>query len=215
MKVTAISDLHGDRPKLKGGDLLIVAGDWTGRDRYSEHVEFAQWLAKQDYEKKVIIAGNHDMLVQKNTKYGIEVEMPALDATYLCDSGTEYQGLKIWGTPWTQWFHGVNPDCTAFMLRSEFELIEKYSLIPYDTDILISHGPCYMRLDKTLYGDYAGSQALRDQVEYLKGKQLKYHFHGHIHEAAGQHEEDGLKTYNVARMDRSYIPKNKILNIEI
>jgi len=136
-------------------------------------------------------------------------------AAYLCDSGTDYQGLKIWGTPWTQWFQGVNPDCTGFMLRSEFQLKDKFDLIPEDTDILVTHGPCYQRLDKTLYGDHAGSRALRDRVDHLRGKKLRYHFHGHIHEAHGEHEEGGLKTYNVARMDRSYIPKNKILNIEI
>jgi len=215
MNVTAVGDLHGDKPKLKGGDLLIIAGDWTGRDRYSEHVEFAQWLEKQDYRKKVIIAGNHDMRVQKSTREGVVTEMPALDACYLCDSGTEFEGLRIWGTPWTQWFQGVNPDCTAFMLRSEFELKDKFDLIPENTDILISHGPCFERLDKTLYGDRTGSRALRDRVDFLRGKQLKYHFHGHIHEAYGGHQEGGLCTFNVARMDRNYIPKNKILNIEI
>jgi Icc-related predicted phosphoesterase len=72
-----------------------------------------------------------------------------------------------------------------------------------------------MRLDRTIYGDYAGCEALRRQVDYLRGNKLKYHFHGHIHEAYGEHEEGGLKTYNVARMDRSYRPVNRILNIEI
>lgn len=212
MLVTAISDLHGDRPRLKGGDLLIIAGDLTARNKEDEYYQFNSWICDQDYDRKVVIAGNHDMLLQKDSFQYLE-GYPCFD--YLCDSGTEYQGLKIWGTPWTQWFYGVNPCCTAFMLRIEFQLKDKFDLIAEDTDILISHGPCFERLDKTLYGQSTGSMALRDRVDFLRGKQLKYHFHGHIHEAYGEHEESGLKTYNVARMDRNYIPKNKIVNIEI
>ncbi len=234
MKVTAISDLHGDRPRLKGGDLLIIAGDLTARDRLSEYLDFCHWLKNQNYDKKIVIAGNHDMRIQKEP---FQFDTMLTGDTYLCDSGTEveyeeeveeehkFKGLisykvkrklKLWGTPWTQWFQGVNPDCAAFMLRTEFELKDKFDLIPEDTDILITHGPCAQRLDHTLYGDRAGSTALRSRVDYLASqKQLKYHFHGHIHEAYGEHEEGGLKTYNVARMDRNYIPKNKIVNIEI
>ena len=212
MKITAISDLHGDMPKLSGGDLLIVAGDLTARDREDEYYKFNSWLCDQEYDKKIVIAGNHDMLLQKDWFQYLE-GCPAFD--YLEDSFTEYKGLKIWGTPWSRWFEGVNPDCAAFMLKSEFELMNRFDLIPEDTDILVSHSPCYGRLDKALYGDLAGSTALRDRVDYLCTKALRYHFHGHIHEAYGVHEEGELKTFNVARMDRSYIPRNKIVNIEM
>jgi Icc-related predicted phosphoesterase len=233
MKITAISDLHGDRPKLNGGDLLIIAGDLTARDTEDEYYQFNSWMCNQEYNKKIVIAGNHDMLIQKDSFQYLE-GYPAFD--YLQDSGIEieykqiveedhkFKGsisyivkkkLKIWGTPWTQWFQGVNPSCSAFMLRNEFELKERFDLIPEDIDILISHGPCFERLDKTIYGDHVGSKALRDCVDVLKDKQLKYHFHGHIHEGYGRHQEGGLCTFNVSRMDINYIPKNKILNIEI
>ena len=212
MKVTAISDLHGDRPKLKGGDLLIVAGDLTARDRPKEYAEFNEWIDTQPYTKKVVICGNHDKCVYRGSSF---LWPAGATYEYLCDTGTEFGGLKIWGTPWTQWFHGVNPDCDAFMLRSEGQLKDKFDLIPEDTDILITHGPCRDRLDYTQWGDRVGSEALRYRVDYLRGKQLKYHFHGHIHEGYGAHEEGGLKTFNVARMDRYYRPVNKIVNIEI
>lgn len=229
MKITAISDLHGDRPKLEGGDLLIIAGDLTARDTLTQYQEFCYWMHNQPYERKVIIGGNHDMRLQK---VPFHFEEAITGVSYLLDSGTEIsfqqnnwpngvgRGIKdkrlnVWGTPWTRWFEGVNPDCTGFMLHTEFQLKDKFDLIPEDTDILVTHGPCFGRLDHTLYGDDAGSTALRDRVDYLRGKVLRLHIHGHIHEAYGRHEEGGLITLNVARMTRAYYPGNKIVNIEI
>lgn len=212
IKVTAISDLHGDRPTLKGGDLLIIAGDLTARDRLSEYQEFCIWLHKQPYERKIVISGNHDVRIQKEP---FKFDEQITGVAYLCDSMTEYKGLKVYGTPWTPYFQGVNPECAAFMLNSEFQLKDKFDLIPEDTDILVTHGPCYQRLDKTLWGDDAGSRSLRERVDHLRGKKLKYHIHGHIHESYGKHVEGGLTTLNVARMDRSYRPVNKIVNFEI
>lgn len=60
MDITAISDLHGHYPELPGGDLLIVAGDLTSRDTQEQHLQFLSWIGKQDYKKKIWIAGNHD-----------------------------------------------------------------------------------------------------------------------------------------------------------
>lgn len=233
MKITAISDLHGNRPILPGGDLLIVAGDLTAADSPQQYRLFNEWIEKQEYSKKVVICGNHDKWIASGSLFLSSTDR---NFEYLCDSVTEFEyeqemeeehkflgvicykikkKLKIYGTPWTRWFEGVNPDCDAFMFRHELDLEKKFDMIPEDTDILISHGPCYRRLDKTLYGDYAGSIALRDRVDYLKGKQLKYHIHGHIHEAYGMEEEAGLKTFNVARMNRAYKPVNNIVNLEI
>ena len=36
MIIDCISDLHGFFPKLEGGDLLIIAGDLTARDKPEE-----------------------------------------------------------------------------------------------------------------------------------------------------------------------------------
>jgi hypothetical protein len=233
IKVTCLSDLHGDRPVLGGGDLLIVAGDCTAMDKVSQWQQFGFWLNAQKYQHKVWIAGNHDEVIEANIGYAREF---CAGATYLQDSGIEigfdveveedhkFRGtiqytvnkkLKIWGTPWTNYFEGVNPDCDAFMLRSEFQLQDKYELIPEDTDILVTHGPCFGRLDETLYGDRPGSTALRSRVDFLRTKRLRYHVHGHIHEAYGMHEEGGLTTLNVSRMNRDYRPVNKIVNFEI
>ena len=53
MIIDCIADLHGYLPPLEGGDLLIVAGDWTARDTFPEILKFFMWIAKLDYKKKV------------------------------------------------------------------------------------------------------------------------------------------------------------------
>jgi len=137
---------------------------------------------------------------------------------YLCDSGTEFEGLKIWGTPWSLWFHGINPHCKAFT-GNESRLEKAYNEIPTTTDILISHGPPHLILDSV--NDYhtgnirdCGSFALRHCIEVIKPKICIF---GHIHEHGGKHislkHHDAIKThtdcYNVSIMNEHYEPVNK------
>lgn len=48
MIIDCISDLHGYYPKLEGGDLLIVAVDFTTRDTLPELSKFKDWLSQQN-----------------------------------------------------------------------------------------------------------------------------------------------------------------------
>ena len=179
MIIDCVADLHGNYPGLAGGDLLIVAGDWTAHDAFNEVEDFEKdWLRWQPYKKIILIAGNHDNMAQQCQWIGKgRVE-------YLCDSGTEFEGLKIWGSPWTLHFPEINPNCRAFT-GTEDELNEKFSLIPNDTDILITHGPPYSILDISHEnGEYCGSRSLLDKIGKVKPK---LHVFGHIHECYGQY----------------------------
>ncbi len=60
MKITCLSDLHGNLPVLSGGELLIIAGDIAASDRVEEYYRFYDWLKDQDYKQKLYIGGNHD-----------------------------------------------------------------------------------------------------------------------------------------------------------
>lgn len=179
MIIDVCSDLHGYYPELQGGDLLIVAGDLTARDLPHERYRFLQWLAEQEYRKKIWIAGNHD-----NSLVGMKFTPQRPDAAeYLCDSGTEFEGFKVWGSPWTKTFEGMNPHCKAFTVATEEELASKFSLIPDDIDILITHSPAKGMLDKTINGYDAGSQSLTNRIHHM---QPLLHVFGHIHEAYGR-----------------------------
>jgi 3',5'-cyclic AMP phosphodiesterase CpdA len=98
MIIDCISDLHGYKLELTGGDLLIVAGDLTARHTLEELNQIQEWLANQNYKRKIVIAGNHDTQIQG----GIDLGFSNHGIEYLEDSGTEFKGIKIWGTPWSQ-----------------------------------------------------------------------------------------------------------------
>lgn len=213
MIIDCISDLHGSFPKLAGGDLLIVAGDLTARDEPKQHIDFLWWLADQDYKKVVLIAGNHDGYYEKSLN---KIEFTTYGVTYLQDSGCEFEGLKIYGSPWTPEFCNWH-----FMLpRESDELKAKWDLIPNDTDILITHGPSYGILDTTCQFptkfDRCGCPLLREAVERVKPR---LHVFGHIHWSHGQvllkHEGPNTICVNAAYMDEDYQPVNKPIRIEL
>ncbi len=209
MIVHAISDLHGHRPPLTGGDLLIIAGDLTARDEYEEYHKFQAWLEKQNYRRKIIVGGNHD----NKLKDDLDFDFPELGIEYLCDSGTEFEGLKIWGTPHSLWFNGINPKCKAFTGR-ERQMRKWYEKIPEGLDILISHGPAYQINDRLSDGNHAGSFTLRAEIEF---KVPKCVITGHIHEAAGfmvlKTPNLDIKCYNVSCVDEHYQLKRGAITI--
>lgn len=208
MIIDCISDLHGDYPKLEGGDLLIVAGDLTATDTHEEHIKFREWFVNQPYKKRIMISGNHDNLLQK--EYRITSE-------YLCDSGTEFEGLKIWGSPWTKTFPGMNPKCKAFTVDTEEELFDKFELIPHHTEILITHSPPYGILDKVVEGYSVGSAALYNWLKYVERPKL--HVFGHIHESFGQveifptYKDKMMISVNASHVNERYEPVNKPIRV--
>jgi Icc-related predicted phosphoesterase len=247
MIIDCISDLHGYYPNLEGGDLLIVAGDLTGRDTDKQHLQFIEWLAYgqqfgNKYKKIIYIAGNHDgFLDPKNKRYG-QIKVPeSWNIEYLCDSGTEFVyyppleacnendeiktyerlKLKIWGSPWTLKFDGMNPHCMAFTCDTEEELAEKWAMIPDDIDILVTHGPpIYLRdcVENDMYGksENVGSTSLGKKIKLLNHK---LHVFGHVHEGYGCEELDRISDghkfiiVNASHVNEYYKPVNKPIRV--
>ncbi len=211
MIIDCISDLHGFYPELEGGDLLIVAGDLTGRDSAIEHHVATQWICTQNYKKKIFIAGNHDNYwVQRSLFWQDE-----FNTEYLCDSGTEFEGLKIWGSPWSQAFEAMNPLCKAFTYDKEEEVESKFSLIPADVDILITHSPPFAIFDMTKNDRHVGSTHLLANL--LSRIRPKLHVFGHIHEGYGQKKGldgvEGIFFVNASHVNERYQPVNKPIRV--
>jgi Icc-related predicted phosphoesterase len=216
MIVDCISDLHGFFPHLEGGDLLIVAGDLTARDVFVEYMEIFHWMGQQKYKKKIFIGGNHDNWLQDHRPIIIET---APNTYYLYDSGVEFDGLKIWGSPWSRKFPGMNPQCMAFTVDHDDELMEKWRMIPDDTDILITHTPPFLRHDaivdeKNECIRNVGSPSLNRWVMSHKDT-LKLHVCGHIHEDRGFNDWETPYSCNASIMDRLYRPVHRPIRVVI
>jgi len=212
MKIDCVSDLHGYFPKLEGGDLLIVAGDLTANNYIGQYNSLNCWLKNQDYVKKIVIGGNHDKALQEKRFHFFFI-------TYLQDSSCEFEGLKIWGSPWVKFFNGMNPNCNAFTCDTEEELDEKWSMIPDDIDILITHSPPYSILDENRIGYHCGSESLKKHV--LERIKPKLHVFGHIHERGGltitgkRYDKTDTKFVNASYVNEFYKPLNEVITVEL
>jgi Icc-related predicted phosphoesterase len=201
MKIVAISDTHEKHSLLTmpPGDVLVHSGDITNRGSVPKLAEFAAWLKVQDYKHKVVICGNHDFCFQ-NPNHDIVVNLlREAGAIYLQDSRTTIDGVNFWGAPWQPWFYDW-----AFNVRRGPELAKKWSVIPDDTHVLITHGPPRGILDLVDEGFghsiHEGCDDLLNRVNQLK--QLKLHIFGHLHFSGGQTETvDGKVFVNAAMVN--------------
>ena len=202
MQLTLISDTHGlhNQLKLKGGDILIHAGDVTARGTEEEVVLFLKWFEAQPYNYKIFIAGNHDWFFERESAEYIETLFPN-DVIYLNDSGVCIDGFNIWGSPIQPTFFNW-----AFNRERGLEIDSHWQLIPKNTDILITHGPPFGILDKTTRGEAVGCEMLLQKNNLIKPK---LHVFGHIHEGYGLLEKGNTIFINASVLDVNYQSVNK------
>lgn len=222
--IVAISDTHNKHKQLEipECDILIHAGDFSGTGRFHEVRKFLDWFAKQPAKHRVLIAGNHEESMDSNHgSYNPHVfdliQMVRDDVYYLENKAIELEGLKIYGTPWTPRFYdwGFNG------LRDEdldngrsVGLRSVYEQIPENTEVLVCHGPPFGILDKTEEMDRPGSKELLDIID-TKLTNLRLGVYGHIHEAHGQLERNGVLHVNASSLNRAYNYANKPVVIEL
>jgi predicted phosphohydrolase len=211
LKIVALSDTHGLHRKVQvpEGDILIHAGDFTNVGELEQVKDFNDWLGELPHKYKVVIAGNHDLSLERNS----EVTEPMLtNCIYLKDKSLELKGLKMWGSPWTPFFLS---DYWVFHKRGSIAQYEHWQQIPEGLDILITHGPPNRVLDRTLEGDSAGDVELMQRLVDME-ERPRFHFFGHIHEGYGFRVPNyGVKTYNVSVCTRMYKPTNPPVVIEV
>ncbi len=210
MKICCISDLHGHFPEIPDCDLLLIGGDIVPLDCHDPE-NASKWMSKvlkpwinnlSERMKIVVCSGNHDFIWESNPEL-----IPQMNWTYLQDSGTEFEGLKVYGSPHQPYFGGW-----AFNLY-EPELKEKWALIPDDTDILLLHGPPYMYGDFSSYGnEHTGSPSLLTRIEEIKPK---LSVAGHIHSGRGIYNIGPTIFVNAALVDENYKLVNESILVEI
>jgi Icc-related predicted phosphoesterase len=206
MKIVCISDTHGlhEQVSIPEGDILLHAGDISKRGKEHEVVNFNHWLATLPHPHKVIIAGNHDFIFEQNPTLAQSL---ITNAIYLNDSMIEINGLKIWGSPISPWFHDW-----AFNRKRGNEIKKHWDLIPAEIDILITHGPPLGILDYTASGRTVGCEELAKTIIKIKPK---IHLFGHIHESYGIVEVNQTTFINASILDLNYKVVNQAVVIEI
>lgn len=203
MKIWCISDTHNKHGLLdlydpKDVDVLIHAGDESLHRspiiNNNEVLDFIEWLKAMPYKHKIWIAGNHSTSIGERMIEPLKMNLKRFDIHYLENSGVEIDGVKFWGSPVTPSF-GIG---WAFN-RGRDKIHKTWNMIPEDTDVLITHGPPYGRLDFARESEPRGRLVgCKNLAKRILEIQPKYHIFGHIHEDAG-------KVLNVSGETTTYI----------
>lgn len=178
MKVWFISDTHNGHEMLRipaGVDMVIHSGDCAVHPipeiNYHEVSKFFDWFSALPIEHKIFVPGNHDTSIEHKL-----ISAPDGVVMLIHDSIT-INGINIFGSPYTPLYNNW-----AFMVpRSRLPVY--WSVIPNNTDILITHGPPYGILDQNFNKEHCGCDSLWKAIRFLD---IKYHVFGHIHEQAGR-----------------------------
>ena len=178
--VVCISDTHNTKPRLPEGDILIHAGDATQSGTLAEFQATIDWLDEQPHQHKILIGGNHEVLLGSQTP-GKDESMRGLinwrsitylenEAVTLVCSGSRQ--VKVYGSPLT-------PRHGNWVFQYDRTVDVWTGKVPLDTDILITHGPPKAHLDLG-----SGCEFLLREVWRVRPR---LHVFGHIH--AGYEQE--------------------------
>lgn len=219
MRIVAASDIHGDSNALTaiGGlarseeaDIILLAGDICSNIRYRHFIDLLPELADHGKCPVVFTPGNHDFW--KPDEWRPEIRCPDRvirdkhDVVCLIDESVEFQGYKIYGTPWTPEYGQWN------WMRPISDL--KFD-IPQGTKILLAHCPPFGFGDHGPGNKRIGSEAMTEAIQ--KRPELLVAIYGHAHESAGQQFRQGRTVLcNVAcRNVAHHFEFGGILSIEI
>jgi len=214
MRFVMLSDTHGFFDiDIPDGDVLIFAGDaLAGRGTLASLSDFNERLGKLPHAYKLIIAGNHDFVFDKNRhlcenilsnakyleheSYVIEDWIDPEHCRFISLFASPYHP-KVWG---------------KFELKRE-DLYAVWETVPNNVDILITHGPPKGIMDWTELGarghdggGHVGDQALLEAVHRIKPAA---HIFGHIHEGYGHSRIGNTHFFNVSICNVDYEPVNK------
>lgn len=200
--------MHRQVAHIPDGDVLIHSGDCTNDAGQAALRAFLTWFEAQPHPRKILVAGNHDWAFEKwPTQAEAMVREIAPSVTYLNDSGCEIGGIKFWGSPVQPEFYNW-----AFNRQRGSTIRAHWDKIPDDTDVLVTHGPPFGRLDVSGHGNMR--VGCRDLYEAILRVRPRLHVFGHIHHSYGTtyevHDCGSKTTYiNGAIVDEAYNPRNK------
>ncbi len=209
MKFIATSDTHGFHRQLTlpKGDAIIHTGDFCTMGKEEQLHDFLDWYKSLDFKFKLLIGGNHDFFAAEQPE-GFEALLIDSGITYLNDSGTQIEGIKIWGSP-------VQPDLVGWAFgkpRGE-AMKPHWDLVPDDVTLLMTHTPPYGILDKSSAGTMLGCEELRKRVVDLSA--MRVHVFGHVHAGHGELRVAGTRFINAACMGVDRVLVDRAVGFEL
>jgi hypothetical protein len=176
-----------------------------------EAVMFFKWFNEIDnYDTKVLIAGNHDRYMQDESEEArrlITDFYPTIQyledeelALYFDGPNGDMpeENVRIYGSPWQPEFY----DWAFNLPRNGEEMKMRWDAIPSNTDILVTHGPAFG------YLDIPGGQSIRVGCEMLRHRvdeiRPKIHVFGHIHGSWGHYYNGHTHFFNASVLNERY-----------
>lgn len=150
IRIVHLSDTHNFLHKyprnhfLPTGHILVHTGNFTNNGTAEEFNQFNEWLnsVAHLYHYRVVILGACDV-----KKFGNNFEAMKKMLSYathvLCNESAVILGINFYGVPW----NSQNTVKKNFSLR--FSSSSSLENIPENTEVLLTHGPAYQRLDVT------------------------------------------------------------------
>jgi Icc-related predicted phosphoesterase len=86
-------------------------------------------------------------------------------------------------------------------MYAEKDAANLWEIIPNNIDILITHGPPYGILDKTIQNHKAGCKDLLKKVMEVRPQ---FHIFGHIHESYGREIHEDITFINACSVNLGY-----------
>jgi len=193
MRSIVVSDIHAKASTAElvnkaadryGADNILILGDITHFGPVGSAVEYISSLNRPVYA----IPGNCDPRDLPSAISKVAKDMHGRTTTV--------DGIKIAG------LGGSNPTIfnTPFEI-SEDEILSSLDPISDGADILMVHAPAFGHLDTIPSGMMVGSESIRAIVDKYKPKVV---LSGHIHEARGIKEYDGVLFLNPGSAKEGY-----------
>ncbi|KAL3823271.1 hypothetical protein ACHAXA_003419 [Cyclostephanos tholiformis] len=210
LRIACISDTHGRHRSVRVPpcDVLIHGGDFTNVGEPETILDVADYFdeLRRDgtvREAVICIAGNHEVTFERERydriwhRFRLPGQVDKFDVTrararlegsctYLEDGATRVGPIVFYGSPHQPEFGGW-----AFNVpRGDID--DLWERIPYDVDVLITHGPPLGRGDVTSGNHRVGCVSLMKHVQNRIRPRL--HVFGHVHEGYGVYH-DGRTAY--------------------
>lgn len=183
VSIVCLSDTHNAQISVPDGDILIHAGDLTQSGSFQELQEVLAWLRALPHPTKIVVAGNHDLLLDlawadsssraasKSVRAQLDwsniIYLENEEVTICCANGRQ---LRVYGSP-----HSPHHGNWAFQYPQSQDVWA--SSVPDEIDVLITHGPPLAHLDLKV-----GCPHL---LRTLWRVRPRLHVFRHVHEGAG------------------------------